>query len=45
LNEYGLFSSVADAERFKEAIKTDPNNPKVIPDHNRGIIVEVWGQP
>ncbi len=45
LNEYSLLSSVADAERFKEAIKTDPKNPKVIPDHNRGIIVEVWGQP
>jgi hypothetical protein len=45
LNEYSLFSSVADAERFKEAIKTDPHNPKVIPDHNQGVIVEVWGQP
>jgi len=45
LNEYSLLSSVEDAERFKEAIKTDPNNPHVIPDHNRGLIVEVWGQP
>lgn len=45
LNEYSLFSSLADAERFKETIKTDPNNPKFIPDHNRGMIVEVWGQP
>jgi hypothetical protein len=44
LNEYSLFSSVADAERFKEAIKTDPLNPQVIPDHNRGVIIEVWGQ-
>jgi hypothetical protein len=43
LNEYSLLSSIADAERFKEAIKTDPHNPKIIPDHNRGIIVEVWG--
>jgi len=45
LDEYSLFSSVEDAERFKEAIKTDPLNPKVIPDHNRGVIVEVWGRP
>lgn len=45
LNEYSLLSSVGDAERFKEAIKTDPKNPKIIPDHNRGVIVEVWGQP
>lgn len=45
LNEYSLFLSVADAERFVEAIKIDPRNPKIIPDHNRGIIVEVWGQP
>ncbi len=44
LNEYSLFSSVADAERFKEAIKTDPKNPKIIPDHNRGVIVQVWGK-
>lgn len=43
LNEYSLLSSIADAERFKEAIKTDPRNPKIIPDHSRGIIVEVWG--
>lgn len=43
LNGYSLFSSVADAERFKEAIKTDPRNPKIIPDHNQGITVEVWG--
>ncbi len=43
LNEYSLLSSEADAERFTEAIKTDPRNPKIIPDHNRGIIVEVWG--
>lgn len=45
LNEYSLFSSVEDAERFKEAIKADPNNPKIIPDHDRGLILEVWGQP
>ena len=45
LNEYSLLSSVEDAERFKEAIKTDPLNPKVIPDHNPGVIVEVWGRP
>lgn len=45
LNEYSLLSSLADAERFKEAIKTDPKNPNVIPDHNRGVIVEVWGGP
>lgn len=45
LNEYSLFSSVEDAERFTEAIKTDPTNPKVIPDHNRGVIVQVWGRP
>lgn len=45
LNEYSLLSSVEDAERFKEAIKTDPRNPAVIPDHNRGVIVEVWGRP
>jgi hypothetical protein len=44
LNEYSLFSSLADAGRFKEAIKIDPRNPKIIPDHSRGIIVEVWGQ-
>jgi hypothetical protein len=44
LNEYSLLSSREDAERFKEAIKTDPNNPKIIPDHNRGLIVQVWGQ-
>ncbi len=43
LNGYSLFSSVVDAERFKEAIKTDPRDPKIIPDHSRGIIVEVWG--
>ena len=45
LNEYSLFSSVEDAERFTEAIKTDPHNPKIIPDHNRGVIVQVWGRP
>lgn len=45
LSEYSLLSSVADAERFKEAIKTDPRNPKIVPDHNRGVIVEVWGLP
>jgi hypothetical protein len=45
LNEYSLFSTVADAERFIEAIKTDPKNPKIIPDHNRGVAVEVWGVP
>jgi len=45
LNEYSLLSSVEDAERFKEAIKADPRNPSVIPDHNRGVIVEVWGRP
>jgi hypothetical protein len=44
LNEYSLFSSVEDAERFKESIKTDPKNPKIIPDHNRGVIVQVWGK-
>jgi hypothetical protein len=45
LNEYSLFSSVADAERFAECIKPDPENPNIIPDHNRGILVEVWGKP
>ena len=45
LNEYSLLSSVADAEHFRESIKTDPRNPKIIPDHNRGIVVEVWGRP
>lgn len=45
LNEYSLLSSVADAERFKEAIKTDLKNSKIIPDHSRGIILEVWGHP
>lgn len=45
LNEYGLLSSVKDAERFKDAIKADPKNPSIIPDHNRGLIVEVWGRP
>lgn len=45
LNEYSLLSSVADAERFRESIRTDPRNPKIIPDHNRGVIVEVWGRP
>jgi len=45
LNEYSLFSTLEDAEWFKEAIKTDPGNPRVIPDHNRGVIVQVWGQP
>jgi hypothetical protein len=45
LNEYSLLSCLADAERFKEAIKTDPDNPKIIPDHSRGVIVEVWGRP
>ena len=45
LNDYSLLSSVEDAERFKEAIKTDPKNPKIIPDHNRGVIVQVWGRP
>jgi hypothetical protein len=44
LNEFSLLSTVEDAERFKQAIKADPLNPNVIPDHNRGIIVEVWGQ-
>lgn len=44
LNEYGLFSSLADAGRFKEAIKTNPIDAKVIADHNRGFIVEVWGE-
>jgi hypothetical protein len=45
LNEYSLFSSVEDAKRFKEAIRTDPKNPRIIPDHNRGVILEVWGRP
>lgn len=45
LNEYSLLSSVEDAERFKDAIKTSPKNPGIIPDHNRGLILEVWGQP
>lgn len=45
LNEYSLFSSLPDAGRFKETIKTDPRHPRVIPDHNRGFIVEVWGRP
>lgn len=45
LNEYSLFSSFEAAERFTEAIKTDPQNPNIIPDHNRGVIVEVWGHP
>ncbi|MGB7280936.1 MAG: hypothetical protein WBE13_01640 [Candidatus Acidiferrum sp.] len=44
LNEYSLLPSLAEAERFKEAIKIDPLNPRVIPDHNQGIIVEVRGQ-
>jgi hypothetical protein len=43
LNEYSLLSSVKDAERFTEAIKTNPENPEIIPDHNQGIIVEIWG--
>jgi hypothetical protein len=43
LNEYSLLPSIEDAERFKESIKTDPNNPRVIPDHNEGIILQVWG--
>lgn len=45
LNQYSLLSSVEEAERFKEAIKTDPLNPHIVPDHNRGVIVEVWGRP
>jgi hypothetical protein len=44
LNEYSLFGSIVDAERFKESIKSNPHNPKIIPDHNRGIIVGVWGR-
>jgi hypothetical protein len=43
LNEYSLFSSVEDAKRFKEAIKKDPENPNVVPDHNRGVIIQIWG--
>jgi len=45
LNEYSLLSSVEDAERFKGSIKSDPRNPKMIPDHNQGIVLEVWGRP
>lgn len=45
LNSYSLFSSSEDAERFAEAIKTDPSNPNIIPDHNQGIVIEVWGWP
>jgi hypothetical protein len=45
LNEYSLFSSQGDAERFEESIKTDPVNPGIIPDHNRGVIAEIWGRP
>jgi hypothetical protein len=45
LNEYSLLPSPTDAERFKEAIKTDARNPMVTPDHNLGVIVEVWGRP
>ncbi len=41
LNKYSLFSSTLDAEKFTEAIKTDPLNPT----HNQGIILEVWGEP
>jgi hypothetical protein len=45
LNEHSLFSSIADARRFTEAIQRDAQNPGIIPDHNQGIIVEVWGVP
>jgi hypothetical protein len=45
LNEYSLLSSLAGSERFVEAIKTDPNRPGFVPDHNCGVVVEVWGQP
>ena len=43
LNENSLFSSPKDAQRFKAEIKTDPRHPGIIPDHNRGVIVQVWG--
>lgn len=45
LNEYSLLSSVADTEHFKQSIRTDPRNPKIIPDHSRGVPVEIWGRP
>lgn len=45
LNEYSLLSSIEHAERFNEAIKTDARNPKIIPDHSRGVIIQVWGKP
>lgn len=45
LNEYSLLSSLTDCGRFIEAIKTDPKNPGIVPDHNSGVAVEVWGQP
>ena len=44
-NEFGLLSSEADAEGFKQAIRIDPKNPKITPDHNEGVILEVWGRP
>jgi hypothetical protein len=43
LKEHSLFSSPEDAQRFKEAIKIDPRHPGIIPDHNRGVIAQVWG--
>jgi hypothetical protein len=45
LNEYSLLSSPEEADRFIEAIRVDPKKPKIVPDHNKGIAVQVWGTP
>lgn len=44
LNEHSLLSSLDEAYRFIEAIKTDPDHPNIVPAHGRGIPVQVWGQ-
>lgn len=43
LNAHGLFDSDAEANRFIEAVKTDPRNPTSIPDHGKGVAVQIWG--
>lgn len=45
LNEYSLLPSVADAERFEDAIRINIENPRIAPDHNRGVSLQVWGAP
>ena len=44
LNEYSLFSSLDEAYRFIEAIKTDRDQPNMCPSTATAFRVQIWGQ-